>query len=176
MKINETEARRAKSLILEIIGKGRNITPDQYPELLQRLGPFLIREELEGAESKAQSNHLLSILWAAVGDAHAKLEDPQRAATAYAFSTKFHALTGVFDNYARLVLKYNLKEHFATAITSLVEGEKNNRAISIAQRFLMHVIWILRFPWGYVMHWKDRLHRVSRRRQLESRLQELGGH
>ena len=173
MKKSDTEAGRAKRLILEIIARGRNITLDQYRELLQRISPFLIREELEGADSKAQSNHLLSLLWAAVGDAHAKLEDPQRAATAYAFSTKFHPLTGVFDNYARIVLKHDLKEHFATAITSLVEGEENNRATSIVQRFLMHLIWILRFPCGYFMHWKERLHRASRRRQLEARFREL---
>ena len=174
MKIDDTEVGRAKGLILEIVGRGRNITPDQYRDLLQRLSPFLIREDLEGADSKSQSDHLISLLWAAVGDARAKLGDPQRAATAYAFSTKFHALTAVFDNYARIVLEHDLTEHFAMAITSLVEGEKNNRATSIVQRFLMHLIWIMRSPWGYIMGWKERFLRVSRRRQLEARLREPG--
>ncbi len=113
------------------------------------------------------------MLWAGAGDAHAKLGDPEMAATAYAFSTKSFALTGVFDAYARLVLEYNLKGHYAICLKSLAEAQHRNRTTSTFMRALSHSAWFIRNPWDYVKSWRECSQRDLRRQQLEARLAEL---
>lgn len=169
--MDKVDAKSASRLILDLIRLGHDPTPQQYLGFLPRLQPFLTVSELDGAESPAQSNKLLALLWASMGDIHCKLGEHERAASAYSISTKFKPLSAVFYSYAKTILENDLSKHYEVAILALKDGEKYEREHTKAwNKFLGHLYLIVYHPRGYLDYLRQKKRRCEMLKQLELRI------
>ena len=166
------EVDRALNSVRWIHTLGSDWTPDECREVLSRMSPFLNRPFLDGSKSRLVSNNLLMLIWGVVGDAHRELGEISASAGAYQKACSFRPSCAYGDFYADITLKYNMSDHYETALRSLVVGTQNWATYDRKLRTFAHVWSFARHPLSYLRHLKHTVRRGRRVRELHRRLAE----
>ena len=165
----KTEARQALDVLWELRPLLKRSRKADWQAVLHLLEPYRERQYLDGA-TRENSNRILSLINATIGDAYRELGEPRQAATAYGRAQDFFPGTGFQDLYAELVLKHRLEEHYEKALTALVAGHRTWSARPAIIRLAGHVGGLLTNPRTYWRYLRGRLLFSRRVRELRARI------
>ena len=161
-----TEARRALDTIWSVVYTGSQPDSAQWRAILTSLEPFRSRTWLDGANSRATSNSILSLVWVAIGDAERELGRPFEAAEAYRTAYTFRPQACIADEYLKLVHHFRLAEHYEFAIRNYDEGVRRFRETKFWLRLLGHIMSLRYAPLAYPRYLLSLIVRPWRRRAV----------
>lgn len=167
-----TQLSRAKNAILEAFASRRH-SKAYWEGLIVTMAPFRDVQFLAGSPSVDASNGFMSLVWHFTGDAHREVGRPLEAAECYNVAVELRPSLALADVYMCLVLRHGYVFHYETALRSLAEGRKNQRAMPFRILLAAWCIGFLHSPKSLLTLWKNFAVRGRRRRELVRRIDNM---
>lgn len=127
--------------------------------------------EYSEAHNREQYDRVMSLVYAVTADCYLTKRQPQLAADWYSLAAEHHKHGGYPYLYADAVIRYNLTEHYATALACIEAASEQWRQHSMVVRLLCHLgsKW-----WLHPYQWRLQFTQHRFASILRSRLDHLG--